>query len=129
MIMATTMKKSEILATIKTNALEQLNLDALNAVQIDVGVWVIPTGEIDGITTYAKIAVTAANPIGTDKVPAFDLDEAVEKFNIDNEVKANKAAKRKADHDARVQADAERRAKRAAEKAAKEAEKAAEAEG
>lgn len=122
--MANSMKKSEILATIKANALSQLNLDALNAVQIDVGVWAIPTGEIDGITTYAKVAVTAANPIGTDKVPAFDLDAAVDAFNTENEVKATKAAERKAKHDARVQADAERRAKRAAEKAAKEAEKA-----
>ena len=78
--MATTMKKSEIMSTIKATALSKLNLESLDAVQIDTGVWAIPTGEVDGLTTYAKVAVTAANPTGTDKVPAFDLDEAVEKF-------------------------------------------------
>lgn len=122
--MATTMKKSEIMSTIKSTALSKLNLEALGAVQIDTGVWAIPTGEVDGLTTYAKVAVTAANPTGTDKVPAFDLDEAVEKFREKVAESEAKAAERKAKHDERVKADKERKAKRAAEKAAKEAEKA-----
>lgn len=122
--MATTMKKSEIMSTIKATALSKLNLDALGAIQIDTGVWAIPTGDIDGLTTYAKVAVTAANPTGTDKVPAFDLDEAVEKFRDKVAESEAKAAERKAKHDERVKADKERKAKRAAEKAAKEAEKA-----
>ena len=122
--MATTMKKSEIMSTIKATALSKLNLESLDAVQIDTGVWAIPTGEVDGLTTYAKVAVTAANPTGTDKVPAFDLDEAVEKFREKVAESEAKAAERKAKHDERVKADKERKAKRAAEKAAKEAEKA-----
>ena len=122
--MATTMKKSEIMSTVKATALSKLNLEALGAVQIDTSVWAIPTGEVDGLTTYAKVAVTAANPTGTDKVPAFDLDEAVEKFRDKVAESEAKAAERKAKHDERVKADQERKAKRAAEKAAKEAEKA-----
>lgn len=122
--MATTMKKSEIMSTIKATALSKLNLEALGAVQIDTGVWAIPTGNVDGLTTYAKVSVTAANPTGTDKVPAFDLDEAVEKFRDKVAESEAKAAERKAKHDERVKADQERKAKRAAEKSAKEAEKA-----
>lgn len=122
--MATTMKKSEITSIIRANALSMLNLDALNAVQIDTNVWAIPTGKVDGLTTYAKIAVTAANPTGTEKVPAFDLEEAVDKFREKVAESEAKAAEKKAKHDERVKADQERKAKRAAEKAAKEAEKA-----
>ena len=117
--MATTMKKSEIMSTIKATALSKLNLDALGAVQIDTGVWAIPTGEVDGLTTYAKVAVTAANPTGTDKVPAFDLDEAVKKFREKVAESEAKAAERKAKHDERVKADQERKAKRAAKEAEK----------
>lgn len=108
--MATTMKKSEITSAIRATALEKLNLDALGAVQIDTGVWAIPTGEVDGLTTYAKVAVTAANPTGTEKVPAFDLDEAVADWQAECEEREAKA-KAKAEEKARKAAEREAKAK------------------
>ena len=121
--MATTMKKADLLTAIKADTLAKLNLNALGAIQIDSGVWAIPSIDYEGNTTYTKIAVTAANPIATDKVAAFDIDEAVAKYNDKLAESAAKAEERKAKHDAKVKADAERRAKRAAEKAARDAEK------
>ena len=122
--MSTTTKKSEMLAATKADVVAKLPLEEIGAVQIGVGLWAVPGPVIDGIQTYAKVSVTAANPIGTEKVPAFDLDEAVEKFREKVTESEAKAAERKAKHDERVKADQERKAKRAAEKAAKEAEKA-----
>lgn len=119
--MANTMKKSDLLSAIKADTLAKLNLEALGAVQIGSGLWAIPSIDYEGNQTYTKIAVTAANPIATEKVAAFDLDDAVEKYQAEL---AESAAERKAKHDAKVKADADRRAKRAAEKAARDAEKA-----
>ena len=68
--------------------------------------------------------MTAANPIATEKVAAFDLDDAVEKYQAELAESAAKAAERKRKHDDKVKADPDRRAKRAAEKAARDAEKA-----
>lgn len=122
--MANTMKKSDLLTAIKADTLVKLNLEALGAVQIGSGLWAIPSITHDGKQTYTKIAVTAANPIATEKVAAFDLDEAVEKYQAELAESAAKAAERKRKHDDKVKADADRRAKRAAEKAARDAEKA-----
>lgn len=124
--MANTMKKSDLLSAIKADTLTKLNLEALGAVQIGSGLWAIPSINYEGNQTYTKIAVTAANPIATEKVAAFDLDDAVEKYQAELAESAAKAAerKRKRKHDDKVKADADRRAKRAAEKAARDAEKA-----
>lgn len=122
--MSNTMKKADLLSAIKADTISKLNLDALGAVQIDAGVWAIPSIDYEGKQTYTKVAVTAANPIATEKVAAFDLDDAVEKYQAKLAESAEKAAERKRKHDAKVAADAERRAKRAAEKAGKAAEKA-----
>lgn len=125
--MANTMKKSDLLTAIKADTLAKLNLEALGAIQIGSGLWAIPSIDYEGNKTYTKIAVTAANPIATEKVAAFDLDEAVEKYRAElaeSAAKAAKAAERKRKHDDKVKADADRRAKRAAEKAARDAEKA-----
>lgn len=121
--MSTTMKKSEMLAATKTDVVAKLPLEEIGAVQIGTGLWAVPGPMIDGIQTYAKVSVTAANPISTEKVPAFDLDEAVEKYRAELAESAAKAAERKRKHDDKVKADADRRAKRAAEKAARDAEK------
>lgn len=120
--MANTMKKADLLSAIKADTLAKLNLEALGAVQIGFGLWAIPSIDYEGNQTYTKIAVTAANPIATEKVAAFDLDDAVEKYQAELAESAAKAAERK--HDDKVKADAARRAKRAAEKAARDAEKA-----
>ena len=122
--MSNTMKKADLLSAIKADTLAKLNLDALGAVQIDSGVWAIPSIDYEGKQTYTKVAVTAANPIATEKVAAFDLDDAVEKYQAKLAESAEKAAERKRKHDDKVKADADRRAKRAAEKAARDAEKA-----
>ena len=122
--MATTMKKSDLLSAIKADTLKRLNLEALGAVQIGSGLWAIPSIDYEGNQTYTKIAVTAANPIATEKVAAFDLDDAVKKYQAELAESAAKAAERQRKHDDKVKADADRRAKRAAEKAARDAEKA-----
>ena len=122
--MSNTMKKADLLSAIKADTLVKLNLDALGAVQIDSGVWAIPSIDYEGKQTYTKVAVTAANPIATEKVAAFDLDDAVAKYQKKLAESAEKAAERKRKHDEKVAADAERRAKRAAEKADKAAENA-----
>ena len=121
--MSTTMKKSEMLAATKADVVAKLPLEEIGAVQIGVGLWAVPGPMIDGIQTYAKVSVTAANPISTEKVPAFDLDEAVEKYRAELAESAAKAAERKRKHDDKVKADADRRAKSAAEKASRDAEK------
>ena len=67
----------------------------------------------------------STSPVGTtEKVAAFDLDDAVEKYQAELAESAAKAAERQRKHDDKVKADADRRAKRAAEKAARDAEKA-----
>ena len=106
--MSTTMKKSEMLAAIKADTIAKLPLDEIGAVQIGAGLWAVPGPVLDGIQTYAKVSITAANPIGTDKVPAFDLDEAVEDWKMEQEEREAKAKEK-----------AEAKAKREAEKAAK----------
>lgn len=106
--MSTTMKKSEMLAAIKADAVAKLPFEEIGAVQIGVGLWAVPGPTIDGIQTYAKVSVTAANPIGTEKVPAFDLDEAVADWQDECEEREAKAKEK-----------AEAKAKREAEKAAK----------
>ena len=121
--MNSTMKKSEIQTAMKNNVLSKLNLEALGGIQIDSSMWALPAGELDGKTVYAKVAVTATNVIGTEKVPAFDIDEAVDKFDAKKAESAEKAAERQRKHDEKVQADKERRAKRAAEKVEREAAK------
>lgn len=114
-----TMKKSEMLSAIKNDVVSRLNLEDLGAIQIGVGLWAIPSIEIDGNVSYAKVAVSAANPTGTEKVPAFDIDLAVEKWNAECAEKAQKAAEKARKAEEKRAADAERRAKREAEKAAK----------
>ena len=103
--MSTTMKKSEMLAATKADVVAKLPLDEIGAVQIGAGLWAVPGPVLDGIQTYAKVSITAANPIGTDKVPAFDLDEAVEDWKMEQEereAKAKEKAKREAEKTAKA---------------------------
>ena len=71
--MATTMKKSEIQATAKANIIAEIIPNT--ARQIGAATYAMPT-EVDGITCWVKIALTCGNPIGTEKVPAFDIEQA-----------------------------------------------------
>lgn len=101
------MKKTEMLTAMRTEAMSRLNLEG--ATQIDSNEWVVP---VEG--GYVSFKVTAKNPIGTMKVPAFDLDAAVEKYEAKVRESEEKAA-------AKAAAKAERLAKKAA-KSAKSAE-------
>ena len=118
-----TINKSVLLSAIRDAALDALNLDVLNAVQIGASEYAIPvTSAIDvenAPQRYAKIAISACNPTGTEKVPAFDIDLAVEKWNAECAEKAQKAAEKARKAEEKRAADAERRAKREAEKATK----------
>lgn len=118
--MATTMKKSEILSAIKEAILEKIDLEALGAIQIDVGTWAIPTGAIGGVEeTFAKLSITGGNPIGTDKVPALDAErvqELHEDFLAACDEKTRKAAEKKAAHEKKVAEAAAKKAAKAAEK-------------
>ena len=118
-----TINKSVLLSAIRDAALDALNLDVLNAVQIgasEYAIPVVPKVDNEGAPQrYAKVTITACNPTGTEKVPAFDLDTAVAKWEAEKAEKAEKAAEKAAKAEARKAADAERRAKREAEKAEK----------
>lgn len=121
-----TMKKAEMMNAIKVSAVEKLNLAGLGAVRIDSGVWALEI-PVDGKTYYAKVAVSAANPTGTEKVPAFNLEAAVAAYGekvAEQEAKAKEKAEK---HAERVKADLERKAAKAAEKEAKAKEKEAKA--
>lgn len=94
--MSDTRKKSEVLATMKNEALGHFNaiLNDLGAVQIGMSEYAIPV--TDG---YVTITFTAKNPTGTVKVPAFSLDKAVSDFNDllnERELKAQERAAKKA---------------------------------
>ena len=102
--MPTTMKKSEMLAATKADVVAKLPLEEIGAVQIGVGLWAVPGPVIDGIQTYAKVSVTAVNPIGTE----IDLDEAVADWQAECE-----------ERDAKAKAKAEEKARKAAEREAK----------
>ena len=91
-----TMKKSEMLSAIKNDVVSRLNLEDLGAIQIGVGLWAIPSIEIDGNVSYAKVAVSAANPTGTEKVPAFDINAAVEDWELEVAERERKAAEKAA---------------------------------
>ena len=114
--MATTMKKAEILSTAKSNIIGMILPEG--ARQIGASTFALPT-EVDGVTCWVKVAFTCASPIATDKVPAFDIDLAVEKWNAECAEKAQKAAEKARKAEEKRAADAERRAKREAEKATK----------
>ena len=118
-----TINKTDILSGIRSDALDKLTLSALGAIQIGASEYAIPvTSAIDVANApqrYAKIAISACNPTGAEKVPAFDIDLAVEKWNAECAEKAQKAAEKARKAEEKRAADAERRAKREAEKAAK----------
>ena len=71
--MSTTMKKAEILSAAKSNVIGAI-LPA-GARQIGVATYAIST-EVDGVTCWVKVAFTCANPIATEKLPAFAIEQA-----------------------------------------------------
>lgn len=106
--MATTMKKSEILSTAKAGILEKLNLETLGARQIGASTFALPI-EVDGIDCWVKVALSCANPIATDKVAAFDIEQACGDWEFEREEKARKDAEKAAE---KARKAAEREAKK-----------------
>ena len=108
--MATTMKKAEILSTAKAGILEKLNLEARGARQIGASTFALPI-EVDCIVCWVKVALTCANPIATDKVPAFDIEQACGDWEFEREEKERVAAEKAAEKERKAQ---ERAAKKKA---------------
>ena len=114
------------MATLNTNeanaAVKELAVGTLvlyDATQIDDYTYAIPV-EVKGELRYAKVTVTAALAKATKTHAAFDLNTAVEAYQL-------KVAERNAKAEASAKAKAEKEAARAA-KAEKEAARAAKAE-
>lgn len=89
--MATTMKKSEILSTAKSNIIGMILPE--DARQIGASTFALPT-EVDGVTCWVKVAFTCANPIATDKVPAFNIEQACGDWEFEREEKERVAAEK-----------------------------------
>lgn len=89
--MAITMKKSEILSTAKSNIIGMILPEG--ARQIGASTFALPT-EVDGVTCWVKVAFTCANPIATDKVPAFDIEQACGDWEFEREEKERVAAEK-----------------------------------
>lgn len=104
-----TMKKAEIQATAKANIISEIIPDT--ARQIGVTTYAMPT-EVDGITCWVKVALTCGNPIGTEKAPAFDIEQACANWKEEKADKERAAAKKAAEK--------ERKERKAQAKAAKE---------
>ena len=68
--MSVSIKKSELLNSMKNEAMSRVNLEG--ATQIGPFEYAVP---VEG--GYATTTITAKNPIGTEKVPAFNLEKAV----------------------------------------------------
>ena len=88
--MATKINKSEMDAIVRGGAIASLNLEELGT-QIGTSTYAIPVETPEGVF-YAKVAVTAAQRADTKAYPAFDLDEAVAKFEAEVAEKAEKKA-------------------------------------
>lgn len=83
----TSLSKTERLSAMKKEAVNRIDLT--NATQIGPFEWAVP---VNG--GYCSISITAKNPTGTEKVPAFNLEEAVEKFHQTMAERAEKNAER-----------------------------------
>lgn len=106
--MSTTMKKAEILSAAKSNVIGAILPDG--ARQIGAATYAIPT-EVDGVTCWVKVAFTCANPIATEKVPAFDIEQACGDWEEERERKEREATEKAAEKERKAQ---ERAAKKKA---------------
>ena len=91
-------------AIVRGGAIASLNLEELGT-QIGTSTYAIPVETPEGVF-YAKVAVTAAQRAATKAYPAFDLDEAVAKFEAEQAEKAEKKAERNAAKAAKLAAKA-----------------------
>lgn len=89
------MKNIEVQNFVKNAVIDNLGL-ATSGTEIGRGVYVIPVETPENGTVYAKVAVTCTRFANTEKTVAFDLDEAVAKFEAEEAEKAQRAAERAA---------------------------------
>ena len=109
--MANKINKSEMDAIVRGGAIASLNLEELGT-QIGTSTYAVPVETPEGVF-YAKVAVTAAQRADTKAYPAFDLLEAVAKFEAEQAEKAEKAAEREAAKAAKLAAKAAKEASKA----------------
>lgn len=98
--MATTTKKSEILSTAKSNIIDTILPEGARQIGAST---VTLSIEVDGVTCWVKVAFTCANPIATEKVPAFDIEQACGDWEFEREEKERVAAEKVAKKERKAQ--------------------------
>ena len=86
---------------VKSTAVEGMNIG--NAVQIDDFSYAVPV-DVEGMTCYAKIVVTACDMKGSKTHGAFDIDAAVTDYAqkcADRQKVADEKARKKTEKDAK----------------------------
>jgi hypothetical protein len=104
------MKAIEVQNFVKNTIIDTLDL-ASRGTEIGRGVYAIPVETPEDGTVYAKVTVTCTRFNAGEKVTAFDLDEAVAKYQADEADKAERAAERKAAAEAKKAEKAAKSAK------------------
>lgn len=99
------MKTVEVQNFVRNTVIDTLAL-AERGTEIGRGVYAIPVETPENGTVYAKITVTCTRFDSTEKTSAFDLGEAVAKYEADEAEKAQRAAERKAEAEAKKAAKA-----------------------
>ena len=85
------MKTVEIQNFVKNAVISDLGIVALGGVEIGRGKYAIPVETPENGTVYATLSITCARFNATEKVKAFDLDEAVAKYEADEADRVAKA--------------------------------------
>ena len=100
--MANKITKSEMDTIVRGGAISILGIDE-KGTQIGTSTYAIPVETPEGVF-YAKVAVTAAQRADTKAYPAFNLEDAVAKFEAECAEKAEKKAEREAEKAAKAAA-------------------------
>lgn len=95
-----TMKKTEMDAKIRETVIEGLALERVGT-YIGKNTYAIPVDTGDG-TFYAKVTVTAAQRTDTKSCKAFNLEDAVAKYELAEQERAMKAEQRAAEKAAKL---------------------------
>lgn len=101
------MKTVEVQNFVKNNIIDTLNLREIGT-EIGRGVYAVPVETPENGVVYAKVSITCTKFTATEKTVAFDLDEAVAKYEADEAEKEAKAEARKAEAEAKKAAKAKK---------------------
>lgn len=94
------MKTVEVQNFVKNSVIDTLNLKEIGT-EIGRGVYAVPVETPENGVVYAKVSITCTKFTATEKTVAFDLDEAVAKYEADEAEKEAKAEARKAEAEAK----------------------------